>query len=65
MRVTVGHELELKCQVCGHADFESRNVLMNTPGMTFMGLDWANQSAKCFLCTRCGFVHWFVFRKPQ
>lgn len=23
-------------------------------------LDWANASATCMVCERCGYVHWFL-----
>lgn len=64
MRVTVGNELELQCQVCGHTDFESRDVTMIT-GATVLGYDLGRQSAKCFVCSRCGFVHSFLVRRPE
>lgn len=53
----------LLCQFCGHDRFRWRNGLMNTPGMTFFNLDWANKSADCFICKRCGYVHWFMAGK--
>ncbi len=61
MKVTVGPDIQLACQVCEHDDFEELpKVLLNTPGMTFAGLDWLNRAARCFVCARCGYVHWFV-----
>jgi hypothetical protein len=31
--------------------------------MTFFGLDWANRTARCLVCERCGYVHWFLPRR--
>ena len=33
--------------------------LMNTVGMSFAGLDWANMTATTLMCDDCGLVHWF------
>jgi predicted nucleic-acid-binding Zn-ribbon protein len=53
---------ELKCVVCGHNEFLTRSAQLNTAGMSFLGLDWANESAVCNVCDRCGYIHWFVPR---
>ena len=50
----------LKCQHCGHDEFRSRSAQLNTAGATLLGLDWANQSAACHVCDRCGFIHLFL-----
>ena len=50
----------LHCLVCNHDHFYSRNAQLNTAGMEFMDLGWANQSATCFVCSECGYVHWFL-----
>jgi predicted nucleic-acid-binding Zn-ribbon protein len=49
-----------ECTVCGHTEFGQRSAQLNTAGMTFMKLDWANESARCLVCKSCGYVHWFV-----
>jgi hypothetical protein len=50
----------LKCLVCGHDRFWQREAQLNTAGMTFLGLDWANASGICVVCANCGFIHWFM-----
>jgi hypothetical protein len=51
----------LVCLICGHGDgFVKREVLMNTAGMSWLGLDWANKSGAGAICPRCGFVHTFM-----
>ena len=52
----------LVCPVCGHKEFWKRETLMNTPGMTFWGLDWANRQAENLICDSCGYIFWF-FKK--
>jgi transcription elongation factor Elf1 len=51
---------ELTCLVCGADRFFSREALLNTPGMTFLKLDWANATASCRVCEDCGYIHWFL-----
>ena len=60
----------LTCLVCGGGAFGYREVLLNTSGMTFLGMDWANRSAVGAVCTSCGFVHEFLgdkleWREPE
>lgn len=50
----------LRCVVCGHDQFRQRSAQLNTAGASFLGLDWANQSAWCFVCEQCGYIHWFL-----
>ena len=49
----------LVCPVCSHNKFWERETLMNTPGMTFLGLEWANKKARNYICDSCGYVFWF------
>ncbi len=53
-----GHPLT--CPVCDHDQFWKRQTLMNTPGMTFFGLDWANKQAVNYICAGCGYILWFM-----
>jgi hypothetical protein len=50
----------LHCQMCDHDEFIRREALLNTFWATFFNMDWTNRSAMCFVCDRCGYVHWFV-----
>jgi DNA-directed RNA polymerase subunit RPC12/RpoP len=50
----------LKCPVCGHKEFWKRRTLMNTPGMTFFGVEWANKQADNLVCDSCGYIFWFM-----
>ncbi|MEW5842550.1 MAG: DNA-binding protein [Bacteroidota bacterium] len=51
------------CPNCGNDKFLVRDVLLNTPGMTFFGLDWANRNATALICTSCTRIEWY-FEKP-
>lgn len=50
----------LVCEICHHDRFYSREGKIQTTAMTFFSLDWANASATCLVCERCGYVHWFL-----
>ncbi len=52
------------CPQCGHNQFDFGSALLNTPGMTFLGLDWANRTATILACKECGHIDWFL-REPQ
>ncbi|MBT8283625.1 MAG: hypothetical protein KJO86_07830 [Muriicola sp.] len=51
---------KLKCTICENDTFWMRKTLMNTKGMTFFKLDWANREAENYICDSCGYVHWFL-----
>ena len=51
---------DFACLVCKDDRFWSRRALLNTAGMTFFGLDWANRDALVLVCAACGHVHWFA-----
>jgi predicted nucleic-acid-binding Zn-ribbon protein len=50
----------LLCLVCGNDHFHERKAQLNTAVATFLNFDWANQSGDCFVCSECGYIHWFV-----
>ena len=52
--------IAVTCAHCGGVEFDDRSALLNTPGMTFLGLDWANRSATLLICKKCGHVSWFL-----
>ena len=52
------------CPLCGHNQFDQGSALLNTPGMTFFGLDWANRTAAILACKQCGRLEWFL-RQPD
>ena len=48
------------CAHCGRDLFIEGRALLNTAGMSFMNLDWANRSAATLACTNCGRIEWFL-----
>lgn len=61
------HEIagkQLSCPHCGHDQFWRRSTLMNTRGLSFFGLEWANKEAENYVCDRCGYVFWFMQKHP-
>jgi predicted nucleic-acid-binding Zn-ribbon protein len=50
----------LACLVCANETFLQREIKLNTTGMSFVGLDWANRSGVGAICRSCGFVHTFL-----
>jgi len=48
------------CPHCKNDQFDEGSALLNTAGMTFLNLDWANRSASILACKRCGQVLWFL-----
>lgn len=54
---------KIECLNCGHDKFEMRDILLNTPGLTFLGIDWANRTASALICTNCSRIEWYL-NKP-
>jgi hypothetical protein len=52
--------VDLHCEICKHTRFYSRSAQLNTAVLSFFDMDWANTSATCYVCERCGYVHWFL-----
>jgi predicted nucleic-acid-binding Zn-ribbon protein len=51
--------IQIFCHHCKYDHFHKGNALLNTRGLTFLDLDWLNESATTLVCHRCGFIHWF------
>ena len=50
----------VSCAHCEHNRFVEGRAQLNTAGMTFLNLDWANRSAATLTCTSCGRIEWFL-----
>lgn len=57
-RFTAGGK-RLACSHCSHDLFEERSAVVNTRGLTLVGLDWLDKGATVLVCTGCGLLHWF------
>lgn len=53
------------CPHCQSAGFFEGRALLNTFGMTFLNLDWANKEATTLMCGQCGLVQWFGIKPEQ
>lgn len=53
--------VRLTCEVCQHDRFWQREAQLNTPVATFFNFDWANATATCYVCDKCGYIHWFLY----
>jgi hypothetical protein len=52
--------IPLVCSHCGGQEFDDGYALLNTTGLSFLGLDFANREANLLICDRCGLVQWFL-----
>jgi len=50
----------VNCTHCAHDRFVEGRAQLNTAGMSFLNLDWANRSAATLTCTSCGRIEWFL-----
>jgi hypothetical protein len=50
----------LLCPLCSNDTFDQRPMLMNTTGMSFMNLDWLNESACALVCRSCSRIEIFM-----
>lgn len=50
---------EVRCPHCGNDTFAEGEALLNTVGMTFFHLDWANKTASTLMCAECSRIEWF------
>ena len=50
----------VSCSHCGGEKFDSGSSLLNTRGLTFLGIDFANRGASLLICTTCTHVEWFL-----
>ena len=51
---------KILCPHCTADEFAQGEAQLNTAGMSFMNLDWANKSATTLACTNCGRIQWFL-----
>lgn len=51
---------QVKCAHCGGQSFDKASGMLNTRGLTLLGLDWANREATVLICTACSEIRWFL-----
>ena len=52
------------CEHCHSDVFHEGEAQLNTAGVTFLQLDWANKCATTLMCNTCGRIHWYGI-KPE
>lgn len=55
-------DIPLTCKHCGGDSFVETRGQLTTPLKNFLGIDWSEPCADVYVCTRCGFLHWFLGR---
>ncbi|WP_256760292.1 hypothetical protein [Cohnella sp. WQ 127256] len=48
------------CPCCQNDTFDKDYRQLNTTGLSFFGLDWANKNATILVCKRCTHISWFM-----
>ena len=51
---------QVRCPHCGGEDFDLGSAMLNTVGLTFLELDWANRSGSLLICVKCSHIEWFL-----
>ncbi|MEZ0067814.1 hypothetical protein ABIA32_003830 [Streptacidiphilus sp. MAP12-20] len=59
VRAAIGDKW-ITCGFCRGGIFRSREVKLNSSGMEFLGLGWANESVTALICWGCGQVQMFA-----
>ncbi|OAH09856.1 MULTISPECIES: hypothetical protein [Streptomyces] len=59
VRAAIG-DVWITCQVCDSDLFRERGVMLNSVGLEFLKMAWADETARGLICWRCGYVHLFV-----
>ena len=52
--------VQVRCPHCGGEDFDLGSAMLNTVGLTFLELDWANRSGNLLICVKCSHIEWFL-----
>ncbi|MCJ8211399.1 hypothetical protein MUY27_16900 [Mucilaginibacter sp. RS28] len=51
---------QLFCQFCKNDTFDTRYEQLHSPMRTFFSVEWTDKTATCFVCSKCGYMHWFM-----
>jgi hypothetical protein len=63
-KVFINDEM-LVCNQCEGDQFYSSKYTPNNDGINFPGIDWTVTSVDIFICSKCGFFHWFASTLPS
>jgi hypothetical protein len=59
------NDAKLVCNQCAGDQFYSSKYNPNKDGLNILGLDWMSHSVDVFICSTCGFFHWFATLLPS
>ncbi|MGD0037751.1 MAG: hypothetical protein ABSC53_10720 [Bacteroidota bacterium] len=59
------NDAKLVCNQCEFDQFYTSKYNPSKDGLNFIGLDWMSTSVDVFICSRCGFFHWFASTLPS
>ena len=68
MKEAARYETAGKPIVCPHCEgrtFFEASALLNTRGLTFFNLDWADKAATTLACEACGLILWFMIEPTR
>ena len=51
---------KLVCMFCSNDTFSTRVEQLHSPTRTIFNLEWTDKTATCFVCSSCGYLHWFM-----
>jgi hypothetical protein len=52
--------IALRCRHCNNDKFTRRSALLDTSTASFFGLEWMNPTADVYVCSICGYLHYFL-----
>ena len=52
--------VSLRCEICHHDRFYHRRAQLHSAVASFIDLEWTGPSAECYVCAKCGYIHWFL-----
>ncbi len=55
--------VHLKCLMCSHESFHRRKTHFDTALIGGLNPEWSDSQGYCMICSRCGYIHWFMTPK--
>jgi len=52
--------VNLRCEICKFDHFHHRKAQLHGAVASFFDMEWTSPSADCYVCGKCGFIHWFL-----
>ena len=56
---------QLSCQMCSSTTFWRKDAVLHGALASFVSLEWLSPKCVCYVCSSCGFIHWFWPREPR